>query len=409
MTREKPLFILQGNGSTSNRGCEAILRSTVKIIQEEFGPCRFLNSPPHYYEPEELEDLGAEVIQIMPPRRVLFSKNWISFQLRKRIFSCRLGRQIFDPTKQIFDPFVPTSVATLAMGGDNFSLDYGVPWTYFAINKGTLRHGKPLVMWGASIGPFRSNPRFESFAARELTKVTLICARESETISYLKGLGISENVRFCPDPAFILEPREICLDKPELEIIKKPCIGVNLSPLINRYWKGSQSWLECATSNIRKMLEEIDLPILFVPHVVQPNNNDYDFMKKIMRHLSSYKKRMAILGPEYRCQEIKWIVSKLTTFVGARTHSTIAALSSHVPTISIGYSMKSRGINKDIFGHLDWLVPFEKLRDDTLSNVVSRLLKSESNVRNYLTGYMPAYKEKARRAAKYFQEIIKGC
>ena len=406
MTVGKPLFILYGNGSILNRGCEAILRSTVQILQEEFSPCRFINSPPCYVELEELGDLGRDVVHVVPPKRIFPGKNWFIFYMRKRLFMYEIRRRIFGTKREVFEPYLPESTATLAIGGDNYSLDYGVPWTHFAINRAPLRCGKPLVIWGASVGPFDRNPKFERFAAAELSKVTLICARESETLAYLKRLGISHNVRLVSDPAFVLEPREVNLDKAELEIIKKPCIGINMSFLIGKYWKGSRSWLDCATKNVKNVLETTGLPILFVPHVVQRHNNDYHFMKQIMVRLNPYSDRMAILSPEYNCQEIKWVISKLTAFIGARTHSTIAALSSNVPTISIGYSMKARGINKDIFGHLDWLVPFEKLEGETLSNVTKRLLKSETSVRKYLASCMPAYKQRARNAAKYVKEII---
>ena len=45
---------------------------------------------------------------------------------------------------------------------------------------------------------------------------------------------------------------------------------------------------------------------------------------------------------------LKNIISNCHYFMGARTHSTIAALSSYVPTISIAYSIKAFGINEEI-------------------------------------------------------------
>jgi hypothetical protein len=37
-------FLLLGNASYLNRGCEAILRGTVKILRSAFGECRFVNA-----------------------------------------------------------------------------------------------------------------------------------------------------------------------------------------------------------------------------------------------------------------------------------------------------------------------------------------------------------------------------
>jgi polysaccharide pyruvyl transferase WcaK-like protein len=50
-------------------------------------------------------------------------------------------------------------------------------------------------------------------------------------------------------------------------------------------------------------------------------------------------------------RQVKWVISKCRYFIGARTHATVAAFSTGVPTISIAYSKKARGINRDIFGH----------------------------------------------------------
>jgi polysaccharide pyruvyl transferase WcaK-like protein len=43
-------------------------------------------------------------------------------------------------------------------------------------------------------------------------------------------------------------------------------------------------------------------------------------------------------------REVKWVISKLDWFCGTRMHSTIAALSSGVPTASVAYSDKTRGV-----------------------------------------------------------------
>ena len=93
-------------------------------------------------------------------------------------------------------------------------------------------------------------------------------------------------------------------------------------------------------------------------------------------------------------------------FIGCRTHSTIASLSSKVPTLSIGYSMKAQGINKDIFGHHDWLIPLGELRPELLTEKVTALLNTRSEVREHLEAIMPSYKQKARMAGQYLKELL---
>ena len=74
------------------------------------------------------------------------------------------------------------------------------------------------------------------------------------------------------------------------------------------------------------------------------------------------QEKIFVIPPIYNAPETKWIISKMKFFAGARTHSTIAALSSYVPTLSFAYSIKAKGINKDIFGHEDLLYEPGKIK-----------------------------------------------
>ena len=130
-------------------------------------------------------------------------------------------------------------------------------------------------------------------------------------------------------------------------------------------------------------------------------------MRRIAAHLPKHRDRLAVLGSDYNCRQLKWIISHLTAFVGARTHATIAALSSGVPTLSIGYSMKARGINQDLFGHTDWVEPVEHMTGDSLAVRLESLLAVGDQVRQHLVDTMPDYQKKARQATHYLREAAR--
>lgn len=392
----KKSFMLLGNGTILNRGCEAILRSTAMLLREEFGPCQFINAPAISIHPQWYIEKDPDIKHVLPIGK-RFSFVWMQYQINHRI----LHRADTDRYKR----YLPKVTAVLAVGGDNYSLDYGSPKQFFKFNDSVLSHNKPLILWGASVGPFDKEPEFEKFAAEELKKVTLICARESETIDYLASLGVADNVRAVSDPAFSLIPEPV-EDKSLNQVLKKPTIGINLSPLIERYWVGEKSWLESAEEAVRKVLDVFDTHVLLIPHVIYSGNNDYEFLFQVIQRLEKYKERIELVGPDYNAQQLKWIISRLSLFIGARTHATIAALSSCVPTISIGYSIKARGINKDIFGHLDWLLPLNQFEGDMFIDKIGRLLDTGLEVRNYLSNMMPNYIQKSKQAAHYLKEII---
>lgn len=397
MSRPERVFILQGNGPPSNRGCEAILRATLDLLRESFGPCRFINSPHWPDRPQAYGDLGPDVIHAGRQRRRLG---------RGLLLTCASLLRLYRRPEK-FAPYLPLATATLALGGDNYTLDYGPPLRFFLANEATLQHGKPLVLWGASVGPFSSDPAFERFAAGALRRVTLICARESETVRYLASIGVTDNVRPVADPAFLLTPEPIEPLPRGLEVIAGPCIGVNLSPLAGRYAPDRHRWLDRATECVRHILERTGLPVVLIPHVIQPFSNDLAFMRRIAARLRKHRDRLVLVGSAYNCRQLKWIISQVTAFVGARTHATIAALSGGVPTLSIGYSMKARGINQDLFGHTDWVEPVEHMTGDTLATRLESLLAAADQVRQHLGGTIPDHQKKARRAAHYLREAAR--
>ena len=394
--REKPSFLLQGNGAVANRGCEAILRATADLLRKEFGPCRLINCPAQPLIPQGYVESDPDIIHQIPKPYKIFTPDWFARQFRKRI----LGQ-----SGEPFERHVPRCLATLTLGGDNYTFDYWHPKEYFDYNEVTLRHGKPLVLWGASIGPFSRDPAFERWAAEQLKRVTLICARESETVDYLDSIGVRDNVRAVADPAFTLKPEEPALNKTERRILDQPHLGLNLSPLMRKYFKDGD-WTAMARQCTRTLLEATDLPIALIPHVIFPGSDDHAFLREMREGLPEHHDRLLLVGPNYNARQYKWIIARLAAFIGARTHATIAAFSSGVPTLSLGYSMKARGINNDIFGNLDWLVPIEGVSGRGLAERAQKLLAAAPRVREHLTACMPDFQRKAALATEYLREAI---
>jgi colanic acid/amylovoran biosynthesis protein len=52
-------------------------------------------------------------------------------------------------------PYLDDAAAVLSVGGDNYSLDYGVPKLFTDLDDIVLEKKKPLAIWGASVGPFQ--------------------------------------------------------------------------------------------------------------------------------------------------------------------------------------------------------------------------------------------------------------
>lgn len=108
------------------------------------------------------------------------------------------------------------------------------------------------------------------------------------------------------------------------------------------------------------------------------------------------------------CLELKGYISRCRLFIGARTHATIAAYSTCVPTLVVGYSVKAKGIAKDIFGtYENYVIPVQSLENsDDLINSFTWIYENEDKIKNHLTTFMPTYKKRGLEAKKEIEELI---
>ena len=106
--------------------------------------------------------------------------------------------------------------------------------------------------------------------------------------------------------------------------------------------------------------------------------------------------------------ELKGFISRCRMFIGSRTHVTIAAYSTCVPTIAVGYSVKSKGIAKDIFGtYNNYVFPVQSLRNKHgLTKSFVWLMENEKHIRQHLHEVMPSYISKVWLARNLVHELI---
>ena len=108
------------------------------------------------------------------------------------------------------------------------------------------------------------------------------------------------------------------------------------------------------------------------------------------------------------CEILKGYISRCRFFIGARTHATIAAYSTNVPTLVIGYSVKAKGIAKDIFGtYENYVLPVQSLSNkDDLINAFEWMKDNEDDIRKHLNEFMPGYKEKALQGKVEIEKLL---
>jgi polysaccharide pyruvyl transferase WcaK-like protein len=89
--------------------------------------------------------------------------------------------------------------------------------------------------------------------------------------------------------------------------------------------------------------------------------------------------------------DLKGKIGLCDFFIGARTHSTIAAYSQCIPTLVMGYSVKSVGIAQDLFGSWEkYVIPVNTLEDaDALVAAFRWLVDNQDSMRAALEQKVP--------------------
>ena len=368
--------LLYNHGGCENRGCEAIVRSTAALFAAHAGMAVTLASDqPEFDRTAAIPHVQRVIGSTIAPMSVRRLINSIAF---------RLGQPREMEVARKYHPVIHAgkhSDVCLSIGGDTYC--YGRQEHLLVINGRLHRAGKPLVLWGCSINP----ELIEGERLTDLRQYDLIVARESITERALADAGLPV-CRWC-DPAFTMQPVETALPQGWRA---GATVGLNVSPLILDRARDRDEALDAFAALVRHILEESDCAVALLPHVTWPLDNDVDALRLIKARFAQ-EPRVFMVPPTLGAAQYKHIIAQMRALVTARTHASVAAYSSAVPTLVIGYSVKARGIARDLFGEeAGHLIPVQQMRGaDELIAAYDALLARADAERAFLRARMPAY------------------
>ena len=381
---KKILYMHVGSG---NHGCEAIVRTTAKMLG---GP-----KDVRLWSLTKSEDIkygsAQTVEEIVESEQIdKHSMAYLEAFIRRKIFKNEsANKQIF--LKKLFKNAVAVSI-----GGDNYCYEWSAGQA-IELDDEIRKWCKYSVLWGCSIDPEVITPEMEA----DLQKFDLITAREPITYEILKKINC--NTVKVADPAFLLE--RVDLPLPE-NFIEGNTVGINVSPLIMQYGTDGNVILQNYKEMISYILGKTDMNVCLIPHVVWDYNNDLEPLNHLYEQFENTGRICIIQDGD--CRELKGYIARCRFFVGARTHATIAAYSNCVPTLVVGYSVKSRGIAQDLFGtDENYVLPVQTLKTNTdLTQNFIWLMEHEAELHEQLEQVIPNYKEQAKKAGKEFEQLI---
>lgn len=350
-------ILLWGHTGSVNRGCDAIVKSTADLIRNNTNyKCALVTN--RYLEDKEMgESEFDEIIETIG-----FDNSFLCRIVSLFVKVALKNEKLFQKIKQkpVIKWLKKNDAKVLIVGGDTYTHQEN-------LNNIKLASGNEFIvdycvknkiecyLWACSID--QGTMQLEEFK-EHFEKFNKIFPREDETLNNFENAGYNlGKIISVADPAF-------CLEVEEGYKLKNKTIAFNLSRI------GCSTNKEVVLENynraIRYILDNTDYDVLLLPHVFEIEkkaswkdclykfNSDYD--TSILSELyENYKEeeKVVLFNKSFNSKKMKSIIAQCEIVVTARTHVSIAAYSSGVPTVVVSNSPKSIGIAKAMYGTSD--------------------------------------------------------
>ncbi len=367
-------YVMVNHGGSANHGCEALIRTVNTLLG---GKNTVMSDSPG----EDLSYAIDEVMEVLPATSsyTRFSADFIHAYTKLKLGHDYSYMDVLPYLKLIRS--ISDDSVVVSVGGDVYCYeDYR---KYILIHREITKRNKTILLGCSLEKKLFNDPEF----VRDMKSYDYIYARESLTYNYLRESGIT-NIGLVPDPAFTLPAVKLPLPAGFLE---NGTVGLNVSPLVER----KESKTGIVRENYRRLIEytlnNTDYDIALIPHVVWKDNDDRTILKDFYNEYKNSGR--VVLIEDHNCMELKGFITRCRFFIGARTHATIAAYSSSVPTLTVGYSVKSKGIATDLFGSDEnYVLPVQSLEEpEDLTRGFLWICEHEEYIRSHLKEIMPEY------------------
>lgn len=387
----KYLFPLHLDGG--NRGCEGIAKGSAKLldtnIENVYGYTRNI-------ELDRFLNLDRSLTLI--PKQI---SRWNQFLIKfisKIINISNLTEFRYRCAYHYFFSKIKKGDIVLSTGGDMLCYKNN---EVIYLNNYCYNNNIKSILWGCSMSEENLTPE----KLDTLRKFSFIYARESCSYDFFKSLGLEKVVCY-PDPAFILEPEMINL--PPI-FHNSDVLGLNISNyVLDGFDLNSEKGINLKEF-IKYVLNNTNLSILLIPHVMWKNQDDRELAKNIIHEFAGLDRIACLNSEDLNYLQIRYIISKCRYFIGARTHAMISAYSTMVPSIALGYSIKSKGILKDLGLSEELLLDCKiKFKASDYIDAFNYLVNHEFDIREHYSKVLPSYRAKLYDFKKEIKMMCNG-
>lgn len=252
--------------------------------------------------------------------------------------------------KGIYFPFTPFGRAVKQIeleaadyGGDGFSDIYDDASFIKRMNQTFIlwKRNIPLIILPQTIGPFEKKENYE-LAVKILRYAKDIYVRDSKFIPELKKLGLQYTQT--KDISSFMSPEPW-----NIEILPNS-IGLNVSGLAySNNFNGLEGQFDLYPELVNCLINHFrnkGCVIYLIPHSYDYNEPIADDDMIACRHAYNRlidKSNVVLIDKDMTSPQIKYVISRMSFFIGARMHANFAAIYTGVPVFGTAYSYKFEG------------------------------------------------------------------
>lgn len=374
----KKKVLLYGLSTYKNKGVEAIVQSTINQIDRKKYKISAASFDYSYNKNFYQREISRYIKHYKKSNELSKEERKLEEKYKSMPFNYNNFELLYQ--NEVVDELAKSDIC-ISIGGDNYCYGYNT-WLY-ALDSKSHELGKKTVLWGASL--------FEEITDLELinnlNNFDVLVIRESLSYNAIKKYIPEDKLILAKDPAFSLS-----IKRKKLNIWyqkNKNYIVLNLSPLTIKKTVKANPRFKAILDLINYILEETDYSICLLPHVTTEDCNDLTVLRKIKRYYKT-ENRVFLEEENHNCNELKYIISKSKILVTSRTHASIAGYSTCIPTLVIGYSVKAKGIAKDLFNSIDdYVIDCNELTTDNLLQKFNFIDCNREKISELLKKQMP--------------------
>lgn len=413
-------FLLVG-ASFSNKGAEAMIITTCEGLKKYFPDSRLiLTSPEYKYDKKKIEKLllPLEIVSVINQSA---SKNKFI-----RIF--KFGYRFLITLKNIVIIKLSKEYEGRQFINNKFNAIYhsdiiidisGIDFTDYFSNSNTLSHmlyflyakilNKPYFCFPQAFGP--ANKFINKFAIKLcMSMANYIMPRGNISKRFIEELGITKNVKLITDLAFSFDK---CNDKSVYDIFKeekidyenKKFVGITINTHLYNW--SETDIIQIFAKFLDYITEKCDYEVLLLIHALYASGIDDSDIAEMIYEKSTNKPKIHIITGDYSASELKGIISKCHILMGSRFHSMIAALSTNVPVLVIGWGHKYKEI-LDLFEMNEVIVDYKELSSEKLIEKFEEVNQNYFKLKDKISCIANNYKNTKYEAAEIvFNEVNK--